>query len=75
MVALRQDFRVEHARSHAAARNRTATVIELAGRHEFNRPTYQRRMTFEPRVEALHWVIGLVIVGTFAGAVAALFAN
>ncbi len=73
MVALRKDFRAEHARSQTIPRARSATVVELAGRREFNPPTYQRRLNVEPRLETLHWLIGLVVV-SFLGAVAALLA-
>jgi hypothetical protein len=75
MVALRQQFRVEHARADAAPRKRSASVVELAGRHEFKRPAYERRMTFEPKVDPLHWVIGLAIAGSFLGAIFALMAG
>jgi len=75
MVALRQQFRIDHANSGAGPRQRAARVVELAGRHELHRPTYERRLTFEPRVDPMHWIIGLAIVGSFLGAVFALMSS
>ena len=72
MVASRRRIRAEHAKSKTEPRDRSAKVIELPGRREPRRPTYERRMAAEPKLELEHWIIGLVIAGSFIGAVLAL---
>ena len=75
MVALRQQIRIDHARLDSDRRVRPGSVAELAGRHEFHRPQYQRHVTLEPRIDPLHWIIGLLIAGSFVVAILALIAS
>ena len=72
MVALRREARIAHAKSNSPPRERSATVVQLAGRHQLNRPPVERRLVIERKMDPLHWIIGLIVAGTFAAAVLAL---
>lgn len=72
MVALKQQIRIDHARLDSGRRVRPGSIAELAGRHEFHRPQFQRHVTIEPRIDPLHWVIALLVAGSFVFAILAL---
>jgi len=74
MTALGRQMRAERARVDLRARPRSAEILQFGGRREFHSPTVMRHVRVEQRLDPLHWLIGLVILGSFVGALYAAIA-